>query len=66
LAVADELGARSVAFPAISTGLYGYPREPAARVAVDTVRSAPTSVQRVLLVAHDPAMLRVYEAALDG
>ena len=40
LAVADEVGATSVAFPAISTGVYGYPRRPAAAVAVDTVRSA--------------------------
>src|SRR3954469_1571871 len=39
LEVADELGARSVAFPAISTGVYGYPAEQAAIIAVDTVRS---------------------------
>lgn len=53
LAVADELGARSVAFPAVSTGVYGYPRDQAARIAVDTIRNTPTRVERVVLVAFD-------------
>jgi O-acetyl-ADP-ribose deacetylase (regulator of RNase III) len=53
LEVADEVGARTVAFPAISTGVYGYPPEQAARIAVDTLRSTPTRVERVLLVAFD-------------
>jgi len=53
LEVADEVGARSVAFPAISTGVYGYPAEAASAIAVDTVRSAPTSVEVVRLVAFD-------------
>ena len=39
LEVADELGARSVAFPAISTGVYGYPPAAAAAIAVDTLRT---------------------------
>src|SRR4051794_7487616 len=45
LAVADELGARSIAFPAISTGIYGYPRAEAAEIAATTLRSTPTSVE---------------------
>src|SRR5579884_3027433 len=49
LEVADELGAKSVAFPAISTGIYGYPPEEAARIAVETVRSTPTQVELVRL-----------------
>ena len=64
LQVADELGARSVAFPAISTGVYGYPKEEAARVAVETLRSASTSVELVRLVAFDEKTLRFYEGEL--
>jgi O-acetyl-ADP-ribose deacetylase (regulator of RNase III) len=65
LEVADELGAASVAFPAISTGVYGYPPDDAARVAVETVRSTPTwSVEAVTLVAFDIGMLRLYETLL--
>ena len=64
LQVADELGARSVAFPAISTGIYGYPKEEAARVAVETLHSASTSVELVRLVAFDEEALRFYKWVL--
>ena len=60
LEVADELGARSVAFPAISTGVYGYPPELAAAIAVETVSSAETSVELVRLVAFDAATHALY------
>lgn len=53
LEVADEIGAKSVAFPAISTGAFGYPPDEAARVAVDAVQYANTEVERVMLVALD-------------
>jgi O-acetyl-ADP-ribose deacetylase (regulator of RNase III) len=59
LRVADELGARTVAFPAISTGVYRYPLEDAARIAVDTVRAAKTDVEKVRFVLFDE---RAYEA----
>lgn len=52
--LADALGAGSVAFPAISTGVYGYPRRAAAEIAVSTLRSlGPTHVRSVILVAFD-------------
>ena len=66
LEVADELGARSVAFPAISTGIYGYPSEEAARIAVETIRSTPAEVEVVRLVAFDDATHRLYETLLAG
>ncbi|MCC3770656.1 O-acetyl-ADP-ribose deacetylase [Streptomyces sp. UNOC14_S4] len=59
LRVADELGARTVAFPAISTGVYRWPVEDAARIAVETVRAAETNVEEVRFVLFDE---RAYEA----
>jgi O-acetyl-ADP-ribose deacetylase (regulator of RNase III) len=64
LELADEIGARSVAFPAISTGIYGYPASEAAEIAVRTLRSAKTSVELVVLVAFDRATLALYEKLL--
>jgi O-acetyl-ADP-ribose deacetylase (regulator of RNase III) len=64
LEVADELGALSVAFPAISTGVYGYPAEAAAAVAVGAVHAFPGEVERVLLVAFGPDDLSRYERLL--
>jgi len=57
---ADDVGARSVAFPAISTGVYGYPRDQAAGIAVRTLRSADTDVGRVVLVAFDAETSAIY------
>ncbi|MEU5111737.1 O-acetyl-ADP-ribose deacetylase [Streptomyces longwoodensis] len=53
LRVADELGARTVAFPAISTGVYGWPLDDGARIAVGTVRAADTAVEEVRFVLFD-------------
>ncbi|NSC25166.1 O-acetyl-ADP-ribose deacetylase [Streptomyces albus subsp. chlorinus] len=50
LRVADELGARTVAFPAVSTGAYGWPLEDAARIAVEAVRETDTDVEEVRFV----------------
>ncbi|WP_445526174.1 O-acetyl-ADP-ribose deacetylase [Streptomyces cyslabdanicus] len=59
LRVADDLGARTVAFPAISTGVYRWPMDDAARIAVETVRETGTRVEEVRFVLFDE---RAYEA----
>ncbi|MCF3101836.1 O-acetyl-ADP-ribose deacetylase [Streptomyces roseoverticillatus] len=59
LRVADELGAKTVAFPAISTGVYRWPMEDAARIAVETVRRTETSVEEIRFVLFDE---KAYEA----
>jgi O-acetyl-ADP-ribose deacetylase (regulator of RNase III) len=64
LELADELGARSVAFPAISTGVYRFPPDRAARIAVETLRQTPTSVEVARLVAFDARTLALYESLL--
>jgi O-acetyl-ADP-ribose deacetylase (regulator of RNase III) len=64
LEVADALGARSIAFPAISTGIYGYPLEEATDIAVATVVTAPTEVELVRFVCFDPTTLEAYERRL--
>lgn len=53
LAVADEIGARSVAFPLISAGVYGWPRADAIAAAIDTIAATDTAVEDVRLVAFD-------------
>jgi O-acetyl-ADP-ribose deacetylase len=65
LHVADELGAKTVAFPAISTGVFGYPVEEAASVAVDAVRDAHTFVDEVRFVLFDDAAFDAFHRALD-
>ncbi|MEW9554471.1 O-acetyl-ADP-ribose deacetylase [Nonomuraea sp. NPDC050783] len=68
LRVADELTARTVAFPAISTGIYGWPMDDAARIAVATVRAAGasvTSVEEVRFVLFDAAAYAAFAARLD-
>ncbi|NNF87645.1 MAG: O-acetyl-ADP-ribose deacetylase [Acidimicrobiia bacterium] len=64
LEVADDLGATSVAFPAISTGVYGYPKRAAAELAVGTLASTPTNVETATLVAFDDETQRLYEELL--
>ena len=67
LALAAELGCATVAFPAISTGVYGYPREEAARVAVDATRAELArwdTIELVRFVLFDEGTRRVYEHAI--
>jgi O-acetyl-ADP-ribose deacetylase len=63
LEVADRPGARSVAFPAIATGVDGFPAEQAAQIAVETFRSTPTAVEQARLVAFDEPMRDLLAAA---
>ena len=63
LAVADEIGARSVAFPAISTGVFGYPLEEAAPIAVRAVQEARTQVSTVVFVLFDELAYSTFRRA---
>lgn len=65
LEVADGLGARTVAFPAISTGVYRWPVDDAARTAVAAVRRARTSVAEVRFVLFSAEVERVFAEALE-
>jgi O-acetyl-ADP-ribose deacetylase len=64
LRVADELGARTVAFPLVSAGIYGWPREDAVAAAVETLRTTPTEVQEARIVAFGGAAHELISAAV--
>lgn len=64
LEVADQVGARTIAFPAIATGVYRFPSDQAARIAVATIRETETNVQRVRLVAFDKSTYALLAAAV--
>lgn len=65
LRVAAELGAETVAFPAISTGIYGWPMDDGARIAIRTVREQATApVREVRFVLFDQAAFDVFAAVL--
>lgn len=66
LRVADRLGVRSIAFPAVSAGIYGWPVEDAARVAVGAVRNTTTVVEDVRFVLFTPDVYAAFEKALNG
>ncbi|TDD32690.1 O-acetyl-ADP-ribose deacetylase [Actinomadura sp. KC06] len=64
LRVADELGVESIAFPAVSAGIYGWPMDDAARIAVGTVRSTPTKVTDARFVLFSPDAYAAFERAV--
>ncbi len=64
LRVADELGVRTLAFPAISTGIYGWPMHGGARIAIQTVRSVETSVEQVRFVLFSADAYDAFDARL--
>jgi O-acetyl-ADP-ribose deacetylase (regulator of RNase III) len=65
LEVADDLGARTVAFPLVSAGIYGWPKDDAIAGAVEALRSATTSVEGARLVAFDAATYEQIEELLS-
>jgi len=69
LALAEKHGVQSIAFPALSTGVFGYPMEAAARVAVAAVLDAIprlAAVNRMRFVLYDAASLRIHAKVLEG
>jgi O-acetyl-ADP-ribose deacetylase (regulator of RNase III) len=67
MALAHEHGLRSIAFPAISAGIYGYPLEEATEIAVRTVREAmaqPTTVESVVFACFSDEVLSAYRRAM--
>jgi len=64
LRVADELDALQVTFPAVSAGVYGWPMDDAARIAVETVAATSTGVQMATFVLFDARALDAFEGAL--
>ena len=69
LTLAGKKGLRNIAFPSISTGVYGYPIEEASRIAVETVAgylAENTGIERVVFVLFSAHDLAVYEKTLQG
>jgi len=64
LRVAESLGVRTIAFPAISTGIYRYPREEAAEIALRETQGAVDLFDRILLVAFDEETFELYRERL--
>src|SRR5207248_11090954 len=69
LDLAEKHQVKSIAFPSLSTGIYGYPLELAAPVALSTIINhiqKPTSLERVMVVWYGQAAFRVFEGAVEG
>ena len=67
LALADSLEVKSIAFPNISTGIYGYPKKEAANVAINGVRKyQSTHIEKLVFICFDEENYNIYKAILDG
>ncbi|TYB40940.1 O-acetyl-ADP-ribose deacetylase [Actinomadura chibensis] len=66
LRVADELGVESIAFPAVSAGIYGWPVDDAARIAVGTVRATPSKVRDARFVLFTADAYEAFERAVGA
>src|SRR5476651_2503712 len=64
LALAEKRKLKSIAFPAISTGVYGYPKEPAAEIAVREARAHAADLDRVIFCCFDKATADLYRAVI--
>ena len=64
LEAARDVGATTIAFPAISTGVYGFPPEPAAEIAIATVRAHGAGFSRIVLCCFSKASADLHRAAL--
>jgi O-acetyl-ADP-ribose deacetylase (regulator of RNase III) len=62
LRIADDLGVKTIAFPAISTGIFGWPLDSAAQIALTTVANTPTSVQEVRFILFDQRAFDIFTA----
>ena len=62
--IAERLGARSLAFPAISTGIYGFPKKRAAEIAVSESKASATSLEKVVFVCFDDETAAIYRQLL--
>jgi O-acetyl-ADP-ribose deacetylase len=66
LQVAGELGARAVAFPAVSAGVYGWPAESAAQIALTTVSRTPSKVEEARFVLFTEDMFGIFRSVLEA
>ena len=66
LRVADELGARTIAFPLISAGIFGWPKDDAVAACVETLRTTESQVTEARIVAFDQATYALVLAAAEG
>jgi len=64
LKLADDLGAKSIAFPAISCGVYGYPIKEACQIALKTVTNTPTKLELIRFVLFDSQSYTLYQKKL--
>jgi O-acetyl-ADP-ribose deacetylase (regulator of RNase III) len=65
LQIAAEINARSIAFPAISTGIYGFPKEAAAEIAVKVVSQHSAQFEKLLFVCFDRETAKIYRELLE-
>lgn len=66
LRIADDIGARTVAFPAVSAGVYGWPMDDAARIALTTVRETPSNVEEARFVLFGDDAYAAFTSAAEA